>query len=351
MVNSQQKNNPVSWLRPAGWILGIALLLACLYYAIRVPLTGVNKSAELRVYAFSTLGEVLSQAIFPAFEQAWEAENGVDLVIEGVYGPSGTLAGQINLGAPADVAIFSNARHVEWLKIGKRLDNQDGAALICATPLVILTREGNPLGIRDYSNLGQPGLRLVHADPRSSGVGEWAILGVYGNAYLPGKDTQAGTAQLKALWQNVRLMGTSARASLALFELGAGDALLTYEQDALMALERNVPLEIVLPERTILARHYAVVVADNLAWRERPVAEAFVEFLGSDEGQQLFSQYHFRPASLESQGFPALQSPFTEADLGGWNQAYEFLVTNFWLKEIEPGLKLEPASSYLGTGE
>ena len=71
----------------------------------------------------------------------------------------------------------------------------------------------------------------------------------------------------------------------------------------------------------------------------------------SDEGQQLFSQYHFRPTNLESPTFPRLLNPFTEADLGGWNQAYESLVTNLWQQEIEPGLELEPASGYLGTGE
>ncbi|MFN2167539.1 MAG: substrate-binding domain-containing protein, partial [Anaerolineae bacterium] len=252
MTNSRQERSPGSWAKAAGWIVGIALLAACLFYAVRLPLAGFNSTATLRVYAFSTQAEVLSQAIFPAFEQAWEAENHKDLVIEAVYGPSGTLAGQINLGAPADVAILSNSRHVDWLKIGKRLNANDEAILIGATPLVILTREGNPLGIQDYSDLAQPDLRLVHADPRTSGVGEWAILGAYGNAYLPDEDAEAGKAQLKAIWQNVRLMGDSARASLSLFELGAGDALLTYEQDALMAEERNVPLEIIIPERTIV---------------------------------------------------------------------------------------------------
>ncbi len=351
MVNSQQKLSTRSWVQTTSWILGIGLLVVCLYYAIGTPLARINKTAILRVYAFSTQAEVLSQAIFPAFEQAWEAENNQDLIIEGVYGPSGTLAGQINLGAPADVAILSNSRHVEWLKIGKRLNPKDEAILIAATPLVILTRETNPLGIQTYSDLAIPGRLLVHADPRSSGVGEWAILGVYGNAYLPDRDAEAGSTQLKAIWQNVKLMGTSARASLALFELGAGEALLTYEQDALMALERNVPLDIVVPERTIVAQHYAVVVADNLTWRERPIAEAFIQFMVSDEGQQLFSQYHFRPANLESPTFPPLLNPFTEADLGGWDQAYESLVTNFWRQEIEPSLELEPASGYLGTGE
>lgn len=351
MVNSKRNSTDISWTRRAGWILGILLVAACLYYLIKIPLANLDKTAKLRVYAFSTQQEVLSQAIIPAFEKAWEAENDQNLVIEAVFGPSGTLAGQINLGAPADVAILSNSRHVEWLRIGKRVKSSDEPVLIAATPLVILTRIGNPAGIQAYTDLAQPGIRLIHADPRSSGVGEWAVLGVYGNAYLPNQDAGAGEAQLQAVWNNVRLMGASARASLALFELGAGDALVTYEQDARMALERRVPLEIVVPARTIVARHYAVVVDDNLAWGERSIAEALIEFMVSDQGQLLFSQYHFRPSTLEGLDFPPLESPFTADDLGGWNQAYESLVANLWLQKIEPELDLEPASGYLGIGD
>lgn len=351
MINSEEKKSSISWTRPVSWVLGIALVGVCLYYVIKIPLARMDKTVQLTVYAFSTQQEVLSQAIFPAFEEAWESEHDQDLVIEAVYGPSGTLAGQINLGAPADVAILSNYRHIDWLKIGKGVKSSDKPVSVAATPLVILTRVGNPAGIQTYADLAQPGIQLIHADPRSSGVGEWAVLGIYGNAYLLNRDVTAGEAQLKAVWKNVRLMGTSARASLALFELGAGDALVTYEQDARMALERSIPVEIVVPLRTIVARHYAMVIDNNLAWGERSIAEAFLEFMVSDEGQQLFSQYHFRPSTMEGSDFPPLDSPFTVDDLGGWNQAYETLIVDLWLKEIEPGLDLELASGFLGTGE
>jgi len=94
--------------------------------------------------------------------------------------------------------------------------------------------------------LAQPGLRLVHADPRSSGGGDWALLAEYGSALLESGDEQAASQQLRDIWANVRQISPSARQALTLFELGDSDALVTYEQDALLALERGVALEVVV---------------------------------------------------------------------------------------------------------
>ncbi len=339
------------WHRFWGWLFSAALVVAVIYYGGRNFLVRAQTPIYLVVYAFSTQEEVLTQGIFPAFEQAWETENGRELTIEGVFGPSGTLAGQINLGAPADVAVFSNERHVDWLKLGKRVNMETRPVLIASTPLVILTRPGNPTGIADFADLAQPGIQLLHADPSSSGAGEWAVLAEYGSAYLETGGHDTAETQLKNIWQNVRLVGSSARATLTLFELGDGDALVTYEQDALLARERGVPLEILIPPRTILARHYAVIVDDNVTSDERLAADAFIDFLLSAEGQQIFSQYYLRPATFESNTFSQLRYSFTEEDLGGWAHAYDALIENLWKTEIAPHLKLEPASTFLGTGE
>jgi sulfate transport system substrate-binding protein len=290
------------------------------------------------------------------------------LTIEGVFGPSGTLARQIVLGAPADVALISNAQHVTWLKVGRRVREKTQPSAFGCTPIVIATRPGNPVGIADFSDLTQPGLRLLHADPRSSGAGEWAVLAEIGSAVLTEsslmdspqpKDVAVldpdafvvATAQLKAIWRNVRLLGPSARATLTLFELGAGDGLVTYEQDARLALERGVALEIVVPPRTIVARHVAVIVDDNVTASERPVARAFVDFLLSDAGQRIFERYHLRPGDCEGEGFAALERPITVEDLGGWSRAYDELVDGLWEKEIEPQFDLVPAPRLRATGE
>jgi ABC-type sulfate transport system substrate-binding protein len=338
------------WRCRAGSTLGLALLIAVVIYG-RVVLSGSPTPARMVVYAFSTQEEVLTQSIFPAFEEAWEAETGQDLTIEGVFGPSGTLAGQINLGAPADVALFSNAQHVTHLKVGRRVRVDNQPVVVSHTPMVIVTRPGNPLGINAYADLSQPGLRLLHADPRTSGAGQWAILAEYGSALQEPGAEAAAEAQLKAIWMNVRLLGASARATMTLFELGAGDAFVTYEHDALLARERGTSLEIVVPPRTIVSQQVAVIVDDNVLPGEIPMVQAFVQFLLSDAGQQAFSRYHLRPANLEGEQFPEIGQPLMLDDLGGWSRAYAQLVEGLWQTEIAPRVHLEATSTVLGLGE
>ncbi len=339
------------WRRLASWLLGGLVLTLVILYGLRAALVDANAPVRLVVYAFSTQEAAFTQGIFPAFEAAWEAETGRDLAIEGVFGPSGTLAGQINLGAPADVAVFSNAQHVSWLKLGRRIRRDTEAVIFGCTPMVIITRAGNPAGLREIADLAGSGLRLLHADPRSSGAGEWAILAEYGSALRAAGDPAVAQTQLKAIWKQVRLLAPSARAALTLFELGAGDALITYEQDARLAEERGIPLEIVTPPHTIVARHAAVIVDDNVTAAERLAAEALLQYLLSDAGQQILGQYHLRPPAVESDLFPPLADAFDADDLGGWSVAYTEIVEDLWAASIAPYLDLEPASQLVEPGE
>ena len=329
--------------------LALALLAAVVVYG-RIVRSATPRPSHLVVYAFSTQEEMLTQGIFPALEEAWEAETGEDLTIDGLFGASGTLAGQINLGAPADVGLFSNFQHVTHLKIGRRVGLKTEPVVVSHTPMVIVVRPGNPAGIAGYADLAQPGLRLLHADPRSSGAGEWALLAEYGSALQESGDRATAEAQLLAIWRNVRLLGASARATMTLFELGAGDAFVTYEHDALLARERGIPLEIVVPSRTIVARHVAVIVDGNVLPGEAPMAQAFVDMLQSDAGQETLRRYHLRPADLEGDGYPGIAEPFTVDDLGGWSRIYDQVVDRFWQKEIAPCLDLDPAPALLEMG-
>ena len=241
------------------------------------------------------------------------------------------------------MAVLSHEQHVKWLKVGRKVEQNVQPVEISYSPMVIVTRPGNPVEIADFGDLAQPGLHLLHADPRSSGAGAWGILAVYGDALLESGDVAVAQEQLKATWHNVCLLGSSARSAMALFELGACDVLVTYEQDALLAQARGVPLEILLPPRTIIANHVAVVVDENVTRSERPAAQAFTDYLLSDAGQQAFVCYQLRPANLESEAFPPLTDFFTVDDLGGWPYAYPELVEALWQSEIEPRLDLEAA--------
>lgn len=338
------------WRCRVGRMLGLAMLIAVVIYG-RIALSDSPTPLRLEVYAFSTQEELLTQNVFPAFEAAWEAETGQDLVITGVFGPSGTLAAQINLGAPADVALFSSAQHMTYLKVGRHVRVNNQPTVVSHTPMVIVTRPGNPHHITGFSDLAQPGLQLLHADPRSSGAGQWAVLAEYGSALKETGDASTAEGQLRAIARNVQLMGASARATMTLFELGAGDAFVTYEHDALLALERGAPLEIVVPPQTVVAQHVAVIVDNNVTPGELPAAQGFVEYLLSDAGQQAVSRYHLRPADLEGEQFPEISEPFTVEDLGGWSKAYTLLVEGLWQKEIEPRLRLESTPVVLGMGE
>jgi ABC-type sulfate transport system substrate-binding protein len=335
----------------ASWILGTLLILIVALYGGHTLLVRANAPVHLVVYAFSTQEEIFTQGILPIFEQMWEAETGRDLTIESMFGPSATLAGQINMGAPADVALFSNAQHVNWLKIGRRVQRHTKPVVIGCTPMVIVIQPAYPAGITCFADLARPGLRLLHADPRRSGAGEWAVLAEYGSALLEsGAQTTAAT-QLRAIWRNVRLLAPSARAALTLFELGAGDALITYEQDARLAMERGVELGIAVPPRTIIACHTAVIVDDNVKSSERPAAEAFIRFLLSDSGQRILRRYHLRPADLVGDTFPELVQPFTVDELGGWSRAYSTVVDGLWEGEIAHQLELGPAFNLVGAGD
>jgi sulfate/thiosulfate transport system substrate-binding protein len=339
------------------WLLLLLLVVAAALIFLGVQHFMLDSQGPVRliVYAFSTQEPVLTQGILPAFEEQWESEHGRALTVESVFGPSATLASQINLGAPADVTLFSNAYHVTWLQMGRRAWADSKPTVVGCTPIVIVARPGNPAGIRDYGDLARPNLRLLHADPKSSGLGEWAVLAVYGSALpadLDGALTNAAAVELlEAVWGNVRLVAPSARALMTLFELGAGDALITYEQDALLALERGVDLEIVIPPRTIIACHVTKLVDSNLTRAERPAAEALVGFMLSETGQRILRAYHLRPPELLDPAFAPLGDVFTPEDLGGWPQAHRRLVQDLWQQQIEPRLELAAGPVLVGTGD
>lgn len=335
------------WRKIGACLLGLLLLASMVYYVWPLSPGKTHSPVQLVIYAFSTQEEVFTQGIFPAFKDSWESINGTEIQLDGVFKSSGTLAGQINLGAPADVAVFSNANHINYLKISQVVKKDIQPLYIGASPVVIITRTGNPANIANFSDLNQSDLILLHADPRSSGVGEWSLLAEYGSSYLVSKDKSAALKQVQEIWQNVHLMAPSARATLTLFELGAGDALITYEQDAMLAQDRGVDMEVIIPSPTILSQPVAVAIDKNITRSERAAVQAFLVFLSSTEGQTIFSRYHLRPISLEGPRQFNQTNTFITEELGGWNVAYSQLVRPYWEKEILPYLSLDEESSIL----
>ncbi len=322
------------------WKFGFALVLFLIVTAMTF-LSRRKNPVELIVYAYSTQIEVLSEGIFPDFESSWEAEHSRDLEINGVFGPSLTMAGQVVLGAPADVAILSHEQHVNYLKLGKMVREDTMPIAIHKTPMVIVTRPGNPAGIQEFGDLSGIGLQLIHTDPRSSGAGAWAILAEYGCNLERSENEAEAEVQLSAIWDNVKIMASSARTAMTIFEFGAADAFVTYEQDARIAMARQVELSIVIPSCTVVAEPMAVIVDKNVTSEERAVANEFLQYLLSNEGQETFMRYHLRPVTLTQVSFPELDQTISVESLGGWSQVYHELIEQLWKEEIEPNLELE----------
>ena len=296
------------------------------------------------VYGFSIEKEVFTEEIFPTFQAYWREETGQEVTFQSVFTGSEQLTDAIINGAPADVAILSNEQHAVWLHINDVVKSDwhtlPNEGTVSQSPIVIVVRPGNPLGIKDWADLARPDVKLVHPDPRTSGGAQWALLAEYGAALL-GKNssTQAAEEQLRGIWTNVVATAASSREALKQFTFGAGDAMVTYEQDVLLAQARGATLEIVVPRSTIVSEHVAVIVDQNVKPWEREGVKAFVTFLWSQAAQEAFTHYYFRAVTDEALNeavpeFHEIEQPFTVQDLGGWGKAYPEIIHGVWNEQV-----------------
>lgn len=297
---------------------------------------GVN----ITLYGFSIMKEPLEKAIFPAFTAKAKREHGLDVTFTSSFAGSETVTNQILTGVKAQIAILSIERDAQRLKDHKDITSDwhdlPQKGIVNKTPFVILVRKGNPKGIHDFSDLAKPGVKVIHPDPNSSGGAQWSILAIYGSELVKsekqsGEPDRARALQtLQAIWRNVISTGVtpgSAREARATFESGYGDALVTYELEGLMLKQTGAPVEIVVPEATIFSEHPAVVIDRGVTAADRPVIDAFMQYLWSDEAQRAFVKYHFRSSTSEAltqenKELATIKYPFTVDYFGGWNRAY-----------------------------
>ena len=270
-----------------------------------------------------------------AFAKHWKAKTGQDVNFKQSHGGSGKQARSIIDGLDADVATLALAGDTDALHDNGKLIPKDWQKRLphnsspYTSTIVLVVREGNPKGIKDWDDLVKPGVKVITPNPKTSGGARWNYLAAWEFA----KRKLGGDAKAKdfvvALYKNVPVLDTGARGSTITFaQRNQGDVLIAWENEAyLLEKEFSAKFDVVYPSLSILAEPAVTVVDKNVDKKgTRAVAQAYLEYLYSDEGQDIAGKNFYRPISPKAQAKYAKQ--FTKLNLvtidqafGGWTKA------------------------------
>ena len=258
--------------------------------------------------------------------------DGKDVKIKGSYGASGDQSRAVEAGQKADIVHFSTEPDMSRLvKAGKVAEdwNSGPTAGICADSIVVfVVKSGNPQDIQTWDDLTQDGVSVVTPDPGSSGAAKWNLLAAYGSALAAGGTDDDAVDYVTKLVANVATFPGSGRDATTAFTSGTGDVLLSYENEAIQAIQGGADFEYVVPDSSLLIETPCAVTKDA-----PKAASDFLDFTLSAKGQKLYAQTGFRPlvdvgdidvegAIDPSDAFPDPATLQTMADtFDGWGDA------------------------------
>jgi sulfate/thiosulfate transport system substrate-binding protein len=310
-------------------------LLATIFLGA-LPLVSPAKEIKLLNVSYDPTRE-LYQQVNSAFAKQWEAKTGDKLVIQQSHGGSGKQARSVIDGLEADVVTLALAYDIDAIAEKgkllpadwqKRLPNNSSPY---TSTIVFLVRKGNPKGIRDWNDLVNPGLSVITPNPKTSGGARWNYLAAWGYALKSmGNDEAKARDFIAKLFKNVPVLDSGARGATTTFvQRGIGDVLIAWENEALLSLKESAKgeFEVVMPTITILAEP-PVAWVDKVSTRRgtKAVAQAYLEFLYTPEGQEIAARNFYRPRSAEvlakhSETFPKVNTFTIDELFGGWKKA------------------------------
>ena len=320
----------VRWARLLALLLVLGTLPACEQRsnssAGRVQLLNVSYDPTRELYADYNA----------AFARYWKEKSGQEVRVDQSHGGSGKQARSVIDGLQADVVTLGLAADIDAIAAAAKLLPLNWQSLLpnnsspYTSTIVFLVRKGNPKGIHDWGDLVRPGIGVITPNPKTSGGARWNYLAAWAWARAqPGADEASAREFVTRLYRNVPVLDTGARGSTTTFvQRGLGDVLLAWENEALLAL-REIgadKVQMVVPSVSILAEP-PVAVVDTVALRRgtREVAQAYLGYLYSKQGQEIIARNFYRPrdadvAAKYAQQFPELKLA-TIADFGGWASA------------------------------
>jgi sulfate transport system substrate-binding protein len=280
----------------------------------------------------------LYQEFDAAFARHWKHKTGDTVTVRQSHAGSGKQARAVIDGVQADVVTLALAGDVDAISARGLLarDWQTRMANRSApytSTIVFLVRKGNPKQIRDWGDLVKPGVSVITPNPKSSGGGRWSYLAAWGYALRqPGATEESAKAFMRALYGNVPILDTGARGATSTFvDHGKGDVLIAWESEAMLATRTLGPgrVEMVAPMTSILAEP-PVAVVDKVVDRRgtRRLAEAYLAYLYSDEGQLIVARHYYRPvvdnfARKFASSFPRIKLFTVDEVAGGWGAAQQ----------------------------
>jgi sulfate transport system substrate-binding protein len=272
-----------------------------------------------------------------AFSKYWKAKTGDTVTVKQSHGGSGKQARSVIDGIDADVTTLALAYDIDEIAEKAKLITPDWQKRLkhnsspYTSTYIFLVRKGNPKGIKDWGDLIKPGVSVITANPKTSGGARWGYLAAYGYALRqPGGNDAKAKEFVSNLFKNVPVLDSGARGSTVTFaERGIGDVLLAWENEAHLSIKEfgDGKFDIVYPPTSILAEP-PVTVVDKVVDKRgtRDVANAYLEYLYSNEGQEIAAKNFYRPidekvAAKYAKNFPKVNLFTIDEVFGGWTKA------------------------------
>src|SRR6201994_1607879 len=319
------------------WLPRLAVMVA--FAVVTATLIGVPRANAAEVTLLNVSYDPTRELYVDynaAFAKYWKAKTGQDVKVNQAPGGSGKQARSVIDGLAADVVTLALAADIDAVATQGKLLPINWASRLSdnsspyTSTIVFLVRKGNPKGIKDWNDLVKPGIQVITPNPKTSGGARWNYLAAWAWALKqPGGSDATAKEFVRKLYKNVPVLDTGARGSTTTFvQRGLGDVLIAWENEALLAVKElgGDKLQIVVPTVSVLAEP-PVAVVDNVALKRgtREVAQAYLQYLYSKEGQEIIAKNYYRPRDPEGAAKYASQFPklnlVTIADFGGWSKA------------------------------
>ncbi|WP_434221022.1 sulfate ABC transporter substrate-binding protein [Pectobacterium aroidearum] len=313
--------------------LGLSVATAALLFS------GVASAAtELLNVSYDPTRE-LYQQYNAAFIKHWKATTGEDITIKNSHGGSGKQARSVIDGLQADVVTLALAGDIDALNLNQQLIDPKWQARLPdnSTPytstIVFLVRKGNPKQIKDWNDLVKPGVEVITPNPKTSGGARWNFLAAWAYAKAqPGGNDETALKFVTELYRHAPVLDTGARgATISFVQRQLGDVLLAWENEAYLSLQEQGgdQLEIVTPSLSILVEP-PVAVVDKVVERKgtQKQAEAYLQYLYSDEAQRIIGKNFYRPRNAKiaeefKDQFAPVNLVTIDKDFGGWKAAQD----------------------------